>query len=137
MATNEPQTVEEIEAEILAILEDCQRRGLSKDEIREIFSPLGLPEPKSTPRQNRNKQGQEDKGQQRRRNRQHSGGEDEESGGGTWKRTVLYIAMVVVVGAFAVQFYEDELKGIRFHALAIIRITLIKVILKYILQKAI
>ncbi len=130
MATNDPQTVEEIEAEILAILEDCQRRGLSKDEIREIFSPLGLPEPKSTPRHNRTKQGQEGKVRLRQRTGQHRQVEDEESSVGTWKRTVLYIAMVAVVGAFAVQFYEDELKGIRFHALAIIRITLIKVILE-------
>lgn len=123
MDANDAQTLEEIEAEILAILDDCRKRGLSKDEIRDIFSPLGLPDHvahgqsgnEDTPD---NCSGDSEKGRRRRASVR---------AGSTWKRTLFYVAMVAIIGIIAIQFYEEELKGIRFHALAIARIVLIKV----------
>lgn len=122
-ATEELQTVEEIEAEILAILEDCQRRGLSKEEMREIFSPLGLPEFKDTTRLKRTK-GTHHHGDKTKKRR--TSGSNTTSVA-SWKRTLLYVTMVIATCAFTVHFYEEELKSLRFHVLAITRIALIKV----------
>lgn len=109
----DPQTLEEIEAEILSILEDCQRQGLTKAQIREVFSPLGLPEINKP----------DDDGVDPTVSRRKSPGQ----GSANWRRTLLYIAVVIAVGAFSVHFCDDQLKGIRFHALAVTRIALIKV----------
>lgn len=122
--TEEPNiTVEEIEAEILAILEDCQRQGLTREEMREVFSPLGLPEVKQAGTVKRPKVAG-DKGKKRRSSVNSSTSTTPEA---TWKRTLLYIGIVAVAGAIALHFYEEELKSIRFHALAVARIVLIKV----------
>lgn len=131
----EPQTLEEVEAEIMAILEDCQKRGLSKQEIREIFSPLGLPDPipgQSDTNTDNNAKDIGDGDSISPRNRRPSGRGGEQSG--NWTRTLFYVAIVIVGGVFLVNFYEEELKGIRFHALAIVRIALIKVTIKNVMR---
>jgi len=121
---NDPQTLEEIEAEILAILEDCRKKGLGRDEIREIFSPLGcLPDPVS--KETLSNSSDNNVSQEGSNSNEETSSNKDAVGG--WKKTFMYIAMIILIGAFTVHYYEEELKGVRFHVLAITRIALIKV----------
>lgn len=114
--------LKEIETEILKIFEDCKAQGMSKDEIREVFAPLGDPLAVN----------------------KLSG-----TGTGQWSRSRLKLAgvkrfvknvreawnfqkaMVILLGTGLLLAYlgrnEEQAKAIKFHGLAVLRIALIKV----------
>lgn len=103
------QPLEEIEAEILKIFADCKAQGLSKDEIRDIFSPLGLPSAVD-------KLGDKVKANVSPRQK---------------FRLIPGILLLLLIfgGVGLISRNEEQSKNLRFHFLAVIRMALIKVLI--------
>lgn len=106
--------LEEIESEILKIFEDCKSQGMSREEIIQVFSPLGL----DTLVKNSQKTAGNKKSVQHKKP------------DGKFKKflkILLVIGCLGLIGCLIVTSNGERMKSIRFHTLAVIRIALIKV----------
>lgn len=115
--------LEQIESEILKMFHDCKSQGMSKAEIRDIFAPLGLP--CAVNKLNDDKKG-------------HGVTKGLKSSvkkwmgkilRNPWFRNLFIFLTVFAVGGVIMAKNGEEMKTLRFHALAVIRIALIKVII--------
>ncbi|OXA56226.1 hypothetical protein Fcan01_08941 [Folsomia candida] len=113
--------LEPIESEILKIFEDCKSRGMSKEEIRDVFAPLGLPKVV-------NRLSEVGKKGQGHGVAMMTTVLKEKVKGHAWVKSLLIFLTVFAVGGVIAARNGEEMKTLRFHVLAVVRMALIKIL---------
>jgi len=123
--------IRELDAEILAILEECIAQGRTKEEINFVFAPLNHPKLKMKTTLNITDIVGGAGESLPRPDFRNSTASLRHYWSSASLRKVIGILFCLLVAGFVLTANEEKITNLRFHALAVMRIALIKVTIKH------